>query len=331
MNNLLSDFIYSVKSSKNIVIISHIGPDGDTLGSALAMSKAIASFDGDKKIDCIINGKVPDVYRFLPGIFEMKTPYDESIYEKYDLAVSVDCAALDRLGDALPIFKKASKTVNIDHHITAKKFGDINIIDPKASSAGELIFNILKELGFSISPDIALCLYTAILTDTGGFRFSNTTSDTFEAAKELVQAGVSPSLVYKKCYESKPLAMFKLHNYALEHTVFEEDNKIAYTLISRAVLKKFGAEDDHVDGISEDLKQIDTVAVSMVLKETLKGDTKISLRSKEINVADVAKFFGGGGHDLAAGCTIAKPLEEALEELLPIVKKQVRKHYGKNN
>ena len=125
--------------------------------------------------------------------------------------------------------------------------------------------------------------------------------------------------------------MFKLHNYALDNTVFEEGEKIAYTMVSRGTLKKFGADDDHIDGIVEALKQIDSVEIAMVLKETLKGDTKISFRSKEINVAKIAQFFGGGGHDLAAGCTISKPLGEALDELLPIVKKQVRKHYGVHN
>ena len=327
----LSEFIQNINTSKNVVIISHIGPDGDTLGSTLALCEALKTVKSIEKIDCIINGKLPDIYKFLPGIKEMKTPYDESLYGKYDLAISIDCAALDRMGDALPVFKKASKTINIDHHVTGQKFGDVNIIDPDASSSGEVMFDLFRALDFEITKDIAVCLYTAILTDTGGFRFSNTTSKTFEAAKYLVDKGISPSLVYKKCYESKPIAMFKLHNYALDNTVFEEGEKIAYTMVSRGTLKKFGADDDHIDGIVEALKQIDSVEIAMVLKETLKGDTKISFRSKEINVAKIAQFFGGGGHDLAAGCTISKPLGEALDELLPIVKKQVRKHYGVHN
>lgn len=326
-----SEFIQNIKTSKSIIIISHIGPDGDTLGSTLALYQILKTIGNVEKVDCIINGKMPDIYKFLPGIDEMKTPYDESLYGKYDLAISVDCAALDRMGDALPIFKKASKTINIDHHITGQKFGDVNFIDAGASSSGEVVFNLLMELEFEITKDIAVCLYTAILTDTGGFRFANTTSKTFEVAKYLVDKGISPSLVYKKCYESKPIAMFKLHNYALDNTVFDEDNKIAYTMVNRSTLKKFGADDDHIDGIVESLKQIDSVEIAMVLKETLKGDTKISFRSKSVNVAQIAQFFGGGGHDLAAGCTILKPLSESLEELLPIVKKQVRKYYGLHN
>lgn len=322
-----SDFIYSVKSSKNIVIISHIGPDGDTLGSALALYSLICGFDGMKRIDCIINGKIPDIYKFLPGIQEMKTPYEKDVYDNYDLAIAVDCAAIDRIGDALSIFKKAKKTVNIDHHVTGKKFADINIIKPTSSSTGEVIFDLMKALELEFSDDVALCLYTAILTDTGGFRFDNTTGHTFSVAKQLVKLGINPSEVYRKCYENKPLVMFRLHNYALGNAVFTDKSRIAYTMISRKTLKDFGADDDHIDGISESLKQIDTVAVSMVLKETIKHDTKISFRSKEINVADIAKFFGGGGHDLAAGCTICKPLNQALDEILPIVEKQVKRYY----
>jgi phosphoesterase RecJ-like protein len=197
-----SDFIYNVKSSKNIVIISHIGPDGDTLGSALALYSLICEFDGVKRIDCIINGKIPDIYKFLPGIEEMKTPYDKDVYDNYDLAIAVDCAAIDRMGDALSIFKKAKKTVNIDHHVTGKKFADINIIKQASSSTGEVIFDLVKALEL----EFMMMLHFVFIRHlpTRRIQFDNTTGHT-SALQNTCKTRINPSEVYRKCYKNKRL------------------------------------------------------------------------------------------------------------------------------
>jgi len=268
---------------------------------------------------------VPDMYSFLPGINSAKNPGNNQLYDRYDLAIAVDCASIERVGDALELYRNAKVTANIDHHISNNGFADINIIDTEASSTGEVIYSIAKFLNTSLTKDIAVNLFTAILTDTGGFKFENTRPETFEIAAELTRAGAVSGYIFKKCYESKPLAMVKLQAHCIDQAVLEEDNKIAYTFVSRKMLDDFKASDDHTDGISEALRQINTVEVAMVFKETAKGDTKVSFRSNRIDVCQIARFFGGGGHKLASGCTIQKNLTDSLNEVLPIVKKQINK------
>lgn len=320
-NNTLLDII---KFAKNAVIISHVGPDGDTLGSMLGLKLMLENFKNLQAIDCIILGSLPEVYEFLPGKNSIKTPFDDSLLDKYDIAIAVDCAAEDRMTDAIQIFKRAKIQVNIDHHKTSDNYAQINIVNPKASSTGEMLVNIAEELGVAITKEIAINLYVSILTDTGGFKFENTTAQTFLACSKLLKSGIQPDEIFKKCYEQKPVDMIRLQAYAINNAKFEENDKIAYTIVPRKLLEKFGSQESYTDGISEKLRQAKPTQIAIVFKETQSGDTKLSLRSKSIDVSKIAKFFSGGGHRLAAGCTIQKPPEEALKEILPIAKKQIK-------
>jgi len=325
--NTLSDII---KNAQNVVIISHVGPDGDTLGSMLGLGLALKQFSNLQKIDCLILGKIPEVYDFMPGTNNLKSPSDESLLGKYDVAISVDCAAEDRLAEALSIFKKARVSINIDHHQTNKGFGSINIIDPKASSVGEILVDLTEQIGCTLTKEIAICYYVSILTDTGGFRFENTTAKTLATCAKLLENGIKPDEIFKKCYEQKPLNMILLQAYAINQAHFEENDKIAYALVSRETIDKFGSQDSYTEGISEALRQAKSVEISMVLKETTNGNTKISLRSKNIDISKIAGFFGGGGHRLAAGCVIEKKPEDAINEILPIAKKQLLNYEEKS-
>lgn len=327
----IKNFTNKIKESKNILIISHIGPDGDTLGSMLALKQIILKNASDKNIETLVIGKVPDIYSFLPGIKDCKTPRSIYLLKSYDVAITVDCASIDRLGDAFEHYKKAKCRINIDHHITNDNFADINIILPHSSSTGEIIYEIADYFDVKIDFDMATNLYTAILTDTGGFRFENTGPKTFEIAAKLLKEGIKPDEIFKKCFESKPIQMVKLAAHAIDNAVFCENNKIAYTLISREMMKNFDATDDHLDGISEAMRQIDSVEVAMIFKETLKGTTKVSFRSNGVDVCKIAEFFGGGGHKLAAGCTIEKNLNDAQNEIVPIVKKQIKNAENSKN
>lgn len=317
--------IEEIKLAQSIVIISHVGPDGDTLGSQLALKMLIDQINPEAKVDMVVTGKIPAVYEFLPLIELTKQSDDERLYNKYDLAISVDVAAIDRLGDALELYKNARKTINIDHHRTNNGFGDINFIEADASSTGEVIFDIVEHSNINLTHDMAVCMFTAIVTDTGGFKFENTSAKTFVVASKLIEAGVKVDFVNKKCFDEKPMHMVKLHAWAVDNAVFEANNTVAYSIIKRADLERFGASDEHIDGISETLRKIQSVQVAFVAKETTKGDTKISLRSNDPDVAKISEFFGGGGHRLAAGCTIHKTPEEAVNEVLPIVIKEVEK------
>ena len=323
--NIAQKVAEKIKNAKNIVILHHVAPDGDCLGSVLALKEMISQVDDVKKLDAVITGKIPDIYRFLPGIEYLKKVNDESLYRSYDLVIAVDCACKDRLGDATELFNKARSSINIDHHISDEGFADIDWIDPKASATGEVLFDLIKPLGVKLTQDMATNLYTAMLTDTGGFKFENTKPKTFEICAQLLEAGADPVNIYNKCYESKPLAMVKLHAKAIDNAIFIENNEIVYTKITRKLLEEIDATDDHIDGITEALRQVDSVKIALVFKETLRGSTKVSFRSNGLNVCEIASFFGGGGHKLASGCLLEKNIEEAVNDVIATVRKQVIK------
>lgn len=310
-----------IKSSKNILIISHVNPDGDTLGSMCGLYCAILD-NFKKKCDMVAISKIPDVYSYLPHLSEVKNVDDLDKSREYDLVINVDVAALDRACDAKILFEKAKFTVNIDHHKTNNAYGNLNFINPNASSTGEVLFGCFENMNWKVNLDCAICLYTAILTDTGSFRFDNTKPSTFEVASKLVEIGVQPSDIYKKVYESdsKTLVMFQAH--CISKAKFLEDDKIAYTLVYKKDMEKFSAGDDCMEGLTEKLRAIVTTRIAFVAKEMKSGGTKISMRSKFADVAEICSVFGGGGHRLAAGCTIKAPVEDAAKKVLEEIKKR---------
>ena len=310
-----------IKSSKNILIISHVNPDGDTLGSMCGLYCAILD-NFKKKCDMVAISKIPDVYSYLPHLSEVKNVDDLDKSREYDLVINVDVAALDRACDAKILFEKAKFTVNIDHHKTNIAYGNLNFINPDASSTGEVLFGCFENMNWKVNLDCAICLYTAILTDTGSFRFDNTKPSTFEVASKLVEIGVQPSDIYKKVYESdsQTLVMFQAH--CISKAKFLEDDKIAYTLVYKKDMEKFSADDDCMEGLTEKLRAIVTTRIAFVAKEMKSGATKISMRSKFADVAEICSVFGGGGHRLAAGCTIKAPVEDAAKKVLEEIKKR---------
>lgn len=310
-----------IKSSKNILIISHINPDGDTLGSMCGLYYAILD-NCKKKCDMMSISKVPDVYSYLPHLHDVKNIEDFDKSREYDLVINVDVASIDRIMDAKILFEKAKFTVNIDHHKTNNAYGDLNFVNPDASSTGEVLFGCFNQMGWNINLDTAICLYTAILTDTGSFRFDNTKPSTFDAAAKLVEIGVQPSDIYKKVYESdsKTLVMFQAH--CISKAKFLDNDKIAYTIVYKKDMEKFSAGDDCMEGLTEKLRAIVTTKIAFVAKEMKNGGTKVSMRSKFADVAEVCEVFGGGGHKFAAGCTIKAPVEEAARKILEEIQKR---------
>lgn len=317
------EFDRIVKNSKNILIISHVNPDGDTLGSMCGLRLAIQK-QYKKKAEMLILSKLPKIYEFLPSVLEAKTldMFDKS--REYDLVISVDVASMDRLIDSQVLFEKAKYSINIDHHRTNNEFGNLAIVEPKASSSGEVLYKILKKLDWAIDLEIANCIYTAILTDTGGFRFENTNENVFRIAAELTAMGVSPKELYRKCYESKTKAISLFQGYCISKAVFLKDDKIAYTTIYKRDMEKFSVGDDSTDGIAEALRSIISTDVCFVIKEVDSKICKISMRSKVTDIAEVCSKFGGGGHKYAAGCTIKTSCEEAIKKILAELNKEVK-------
>ena len=306
-----------IKSSNKILLLSHMNPDGDTLGSMCALYSMIYH-RFKKKADMSVVSNIPYNYKFIPNIDLAERYFDKSLV--YDLVITLDVAAIERTLDSKILFDKAKLSINIDHHKTNPGFGDYQIINPDASSCGEVLFDIFKSENWTIDKDSAICLYTAIMTDTGNFRFENTSSSTLRAAADLVDAGANPNYIYKMCYETKTKNFVMFQNYCVNKAVFLEDNKIAYTTVYKKDLEKFSAGDDYTDGIAETLRAIDTTEVSFVAKEVDTKLTKISMRSKKVDVAEICSKFGGGGHTFAAGCTIKLNVQDSIDKLLREIK-----------
>ncbi|MFA7659494.1 MAG: bifunctional oligoribonuclease/PAP phosphatase NrnA [Candidatus Gastranaerophilaceae bacterium] len=319
--NKYQEFDKIVKKSKNILIISHVNPDGDTLGTMCAIQSAILK-NYKKRAEMLVLSKIPKVYDFLPNINEAKAIDKFNKSREYDLVIAVDVASLDRLIDAQILFDKAKFSVNIDHHRTNNNYGTLALVEPDASSSGEVFYKMLKKLGWEITLDTATSIYAAILTDTGGFRFENTSAEVFRIAAELTEMGINPKCLYKKCYESKSKAMVLFQGYCVSKAVFSGNDKIVYTIVYKRDMEKFAVGDDATDGIAEMLRAIKTTDVSFVVKEVDSKVCKISMRSKNVDIAKVCSKFGGGGHKFAAGCTVKASCEESVKKLLAEIDKE---------
>ncbi len=319
MTEQLNDII---KSSKNILLVSHINPDGDTLGSMCAMNRIIKD-NYKKNPDMLLVSKLPSVYEFLPEISSAKTLDNIDLSREYDLVINLDVASIDRCDRAKLLFEKAKNTVNIDHHETNNSYAQINIIKPDASATGEVLYEICKNLDWKISKECAVCLYCAILTDTGGFKFSNTTTKTMQYAGELLSYGINPSEMYQKCYESQSKDMVLFQSYCVNKAIFLSDDTIAYTIVYKKDLEKFNYNgDDFTEGLTEKLRSIKTTEVAFVVKELNASTSKISMRSKSTDIAKVCASFGGGGHKLAAGAVIKASVENTVKMVLEELRKQ---------
>ena len=310
-----------IKSAKNILLISHINPDGDTLGSMCGFYNAIKT-NFKKKCDMAVLTKVPKIYEFLPGINFTKHIDDIDKSLVYDLVICLDIAACNRFEEAKILFNKAEFTVNIDHHKTNTNYAKLNIVDANASSAGELLYSIMKSLNWEINIDTAICLYTAVLTDTGSFRFSNTTPTTFKTAAELVALGVNAVDIYKNCYEnsSKNMVMFQAN--CISNAKFVDDDKVVYSIIYKKDIEKFNTNEDYTEGLAEKLRAIESTKVSFIVKQISSRISKVSMRSKDIDVSEVCAIFGGGGHSMAAGCVIKAAPETATKKILEEIRKR---------
>ena len=316
------EFEEIVKRSKNILIISHVNPDGDTLGTMCALHSAIMK-RYKKKAEMLVLSKIPKIYEFLPNISDAKTidMFDKS--REYDLVVAVDVASLDRLIDSQILFERAKFTVNIDHHRTNNEYGNLAIVEPKASSSGEVLYKMMRALDWQVDMETATSIYTAILTDTGGFRFENTNAEVFRIAAELTELGINPKCMFKKCYESKTKGIVLFQNYCVSNAKFVKDDKVAYSVIYKRDLEKFAVADDATDGIAETLRAIVSTEVSFVVKEVDSKTCKISMRSKTADISAVCAKFGGGGHKFAAGCTVKASCVDSVKKLLVEIEKEL--------
>jgi len=313
------EILNKINSALRILIITHVNPDGDTLGCA----SALKSFIGERA-DILIqikdNFNFPNTYKFLPYINVAKNLSE--VKDEYDLIIALDVASVDRIVDKAKIlFEKSQNTIVIDHHKTNSGFAKLNYIKGGISSTGEVLFDLFEKLNIEITREMAIGLYSAILTDTGCFKYESTTAHTFEIASKISKI-VDVSEIADKCYTNKPKNLILFQNYLVSNAVFCFNDKIAYTLITKDIIEKFSAKDEYSEGICETLRSIFGVEIAFVLKETNSG-TKVSIRTKEIDATLIAQNFNGGGHKRAAGCTIKEKINVASQKLLEKTKSLV--------
>ena len=310
----LDNILEEIKKAEKIVILTHELPDGDAIGSSLAMYSALKKMG--KNPDVIIP-ELPRIYNFLPSANEIKT---ESSNKQYDLALSVDAAELKRIAGWNEYFETAKVKISIDHHGTNTMFGDLNFVNPDAPACAQVLIHIIEYFGVDIDKEIGTCLLTGIITDTGGFQYQSTTPETFEFAAELLKKGINIYDIYKRVMNTKSKASFELRKRAIERMEFFEEGKIAFTYVTKKDEEEVNAESGDTEGIVDEGRAVEGVEVSIFLRENDKG-FKVSLRSNSyVNVSDVCLIFGGGGHIHAAGCHIAQGLEQAKEKIINQVK-----------
>lgn len=310
----LDNILDEVNKANNIVILTHENPDGDAVGSSLAMYMTLKKMGKD--VDLIIP-ELPRVFNFLPCADEIKK---EGKNESYDLAIALDAATIKMLNGWVNYFEEASVKISIDHHSTNTMYADLNYVNPDAPACTQVLINIIEYFGVEIDKEIGSCLLTGIITDTGGFQYQSTTPETFEFASGLLKKGVNVSEIYKQVMNTKSRANFELRKRAIDRMEFISDGKIVCTYITKQDEIDLNAEPGDHEGIVDEGRTIEGVEVSIFIRETSKG-FKASLRSNEyVNVSDVCLMFGGGGHFHAAGCTINQSLEQVKEKIINQVK-----------
>ena len=308
----LDNILEEIKNAETILILAHESPDGDAVGSCLAMKLALEKLG--KKPDVIME-KVARVFDFLPSREEIK---EQSDIENYDLVISLDCATLPRLvGNKY--FENAKKTIVIDHHGSNQMYGDINFVNPVSPACCQILVGMFQYFNIDIDKDLGTCLLTGIITDTGGFKYSGVTVETFEFASELLEKGVKIHEIYKKVLDTKTKANFELTRLAMDRMEFLEDGRVTFTYINNEDLKKVNAEDGDHEGLVQIGRDIEGVEVSVFIrqKEDDENTYKISMRSNSyVNVSDVCLMFSGGGHERAAGATIQGDVKTIKEKII---------------
>lgn len=309
-----SEMLSVLQSANSILLCTHIAPDGDAIGSTLAMGHALRAM-GKKKITFACADPIPSRYHFLPGAAEFVDA--QALKEdEFEVGFAIDAADLGRLGECAHAFSRAKITMQIDHHGTNPCYAEINAVDENASASGCMIYRVLKALGAVITPGIAQCLYCAISTDTGNFCFQNTNEEAFFCTAELMAAGLPLNETARMLHLIQEEKHIRLLGRALNHLRLFADGKCACLHLLREDFLAVQAGPEHCDKIVNYALNLPGVEMAYLADERREGLTHVSLRAQPPrNVAEIAKKFGGGGHVLAAGCKCPIPIEEVCVKL----------------
>lgn len=295
-----------IREHKTFCIVGHMRPDGDCIGSQLGL--ALALRNEGKKVAVWNQDAIPLKYKFLVGDGLIEKP---KAGQKFDCVIATDCASYERLGKVGDFVKERKVLINIDHHATNPRYGDVNWVSPREPSTGELIYRLMKVARWPITKPIADLLFTAISTDTGSFQYPNTRPGTFHAGAELVTRGANLAKICDEVYQSYPLSRAKLLQHVYSKFRMTDDNRVVWLWLKKKDFTRTGAESDDTEGLIDHLRAIEPVVVACVFEEVEPELTRLSLRSKNplVNVSEICGLFGGGGHPAAAGARIpGKPL-----------------------
>jgi phosphoesterase RecJ-like protein len=318
--------IQHLKKSNHVLVASHTDPDGDAIGSLLAMGAALERLD--KKIFLFNESPIPAVYRFLPFIELIEHEIPES--SGFDTAVILDCGNLQRVGKGVSAVSRIPVILNIDHHVTNNSFGTCQLIDTKACSTAEIVYRIIESMGIPVNTEMATSIYTGILTDTGSFRFSNTNRSAFRICEEMIGFGVNPYEVAQHVYGTYSLGRIRLLNLALDSIEISANGRLSMMTITSDMIRETGTHSEDIDGLINYARRIEDVRIAALIQE-LNNDSGRSNGLKQFHVSlrsdgtfDVSAFasgFGGGGHASAAGFNIVTTLSTLKAEILRLSEK----------
>jgi len=268
-----------------------------------------------KKVKVLTQDPTPEVLAFLPGAQEII--HQAPLESRFDIAFALDCGERERLGEEFNKVKEIGQVINIDHHVSNSFFGDLNLVDPQASSTAEIIYDLLRAMPAVLTPEVAENLYTGLLTDTGSFHYANTSPKTFAVARACLLAGVDPWKVAERFYETQPLARLRLLPLVLETLELHEDGRVSSVYVSHQMMEKTGATVAMTEDFANYPRSVKGVEVGLLLRELNSQKYRVSLRSRgKVDVARIAGKFQGGGHPGAAGCTVEGSLSEVKEKVL---------------
>jgi phosphoesterase RecJ-like protein len=306
--------------NEEILIFGHKDADGDTLGCSLAFAEALRL--RGKRVHVVIPPPLPEKYRWMPGFEQVREepPMGSDIH----LVLFFDAGNMERSGNAVHQIADQATIVTVDHHPSNSRFGDVNIIDPAAAAVGEMCLDMLEHFGWEVTPTMATNLYTALMTDTGGFRHENTTARALQSGARLAALGADPSYIATKVYKSRPLTTLKLSGLSMGSLRVELEGRLAWAKVTRSMLREAGAAMAEAEGIIDTLNSIEGLELAIMFKEVGSRLTKISVRSRgEVDSAALCARFGGGGHLRAAGAELPLPMDQATEAVLAAAREAV--------
>ncbi|UFS70845.1 DHH family phosphoesterase [Geomonas sp. RF6] len=306
MKAIIADIVAAIERHHSFLVTTHEGPDGDAVGSALALGNHLARLGKDVTVHLI--DPVPETYQFLPMSEQVLRHVPE---RQYDVCFVLDVGEFRRAGKEIAACGTIGSFINIDHHLSCENFGAINLIDPEACATGALIYRVISGSGLTPDYPTALCIYTAVISDTGSFHYSNSNPEAFAIAGAMVGLGVQPWTVTEPLFESYPKARQDLLALALSDLTVSPSGRYASITVTLEMYRRTGGSAELTDGFINYARQIKGVEVALFFREVKDGVFKVGFRSKgKVNVAELSALFGGGGHHNAAGCTVAGTLAE---------------------